>query len=417
MHTTTSRSIRVACTMLLAALAGSAFAGPITPPAGPVTSTMKTLTEVEPRIAINSVNTPGDATTMFIISQPGSYYLTSDIITTGNKIGIRILASDVTVDLNGMSVRRGAGATGGSAIRDDGNTEDAEQTITVRNGTISGFATAGNYGIYSGGNTTVAARDLSLLNCTFGVTVENGPVHASGVTATGISTTAGAGISGSTGTIINTSSVTSYGTGYDVSEGLITDSIATQCGIGARLTRARVENFNASTTFSGAVGIEASAYSTITNSLFTTMTTGIKALSIGVVIDNCTFSSGEMGVQLWSNDAIVRNNVFKSITTSGSNGICIKAEAGATRNVIENNQGSSFNYGISITAAGNTVVGNKFGNPLSSSQAIYSFPVGTRHGAVVKVNNSTSSVIVGSSTPGVIPSTLGTTEPSANLYW
>ncbi|HLP83960.1 MAG TPA: hypothetical protein VK157_06380 [Phycisphaerales bacterium] len=417
MHTVTSRSVRFACAMLLAALAGSAIAGPITPPAGPVTSTMKTMTEVEPRIAINSVNTPGDATTMFVISQPGSYYLTSDITTTGNKVGIRILASDVTVDLNGMTVRRGAGATSSSAIRDDIDTENAEQTITIRNGTIRGFATAGNYGIYSAGNTKLVARDLFLLNCAFGITVENGPLDASGITATGTSTTAGYGLSGTSGTIIAASSVSNFGTGYYVNEGLLADSVATGCGMGANVTRARVENFAASTTLSGAVGMEASAYSTVSDSLFTTMTTGIKVLGVGVLIDNCTFNSGNTGVQLWSSDAVVRNNVFKDMTTIGSNGVCIKAEAGATRNVIENNQGSNFNFGISIAAAGNTVIGNKFGNPLSSGLAIYSFPIGTRHGAIVKVNNSTSGVIVGSSTPGVIPSTLGTTEPTANLYW
>ena len=45
------------------------LAGDLTPPAGPVVSTMKDLDEVEPRIAINAVNTPGDATNSFIISQ------------------------------------------------------------------------------------------------------------------------------------------------------------------------------------------------------------------------------------------------------------------------------------------------------------------------------------------------------------
>ena len=48
------------------------LAGPLDPPAGPVTSTYKTLNEVEPRTPINVVNTPGDADSLFKITAPGS---------------------------------------------------------------------------------------------------------------------------------------------------------------------------------------------------------------------------------------------------------------------------------------------------------------------------------------------------------
>ena len=37
---------------------------------------MESLDQAEARIIVNATNTPGDATTTFIISQPGSYYLT-----------------------------------------------------------------------------------------------------------------------------------------------------------------------------------------------------------------------------------------------------------------------------------------------------------------------------------------------------
>ncbi|MCH8150310.1 MAG: hypothetical protein IH987_20420, partial [Planctomycetes bacterium] len=50
--------------VLVAATVGGIIwvsAGNLNPPSGPVTPTMKTLTEVEPRIAINATNTPGDA--------------------------------------------------------------------------------------------------------------------------------------------------------------------------------------------------------------------------------------------------------------------------------------------------------------------------------------------------------------------
>ena len=51
-----------------------AFAqGPLTPPGAPA-PTMKSLDQVEPRIAVNSTNTPGGADSLYKITQPGSYY-------------------------------------------------------------------------------------------------------------------------------------------------------------------------------------------------------------------------------------------------------------------------------------------------------------------------------------------------------
>lgn len=51
----------IAAVTALACAASIALAGPITPPPGPVTSAHKTLTEVEPRIAINATSAPGAA--------------------------------------------------------------------------------------------------------------------------------------------------------------------------------------------------------------------------------------------------------------------------------------------------------------------------------------------------------------------
>ena len=70
-----TRTVRLSLLALAVggAIAALALAGPLNPPAGPVTSTYKTLTEVEPRIAINLTNTPGDANSVFKITQRGSY--------------------------------------------------------------------------------------------------------------------------------------------------------------------------------------------------------------------------------------------------------------------------------------------------------------------------------------------------------
>src|SRR5215470_6747809 len=112
---------------VLLALGTLALAGPLDPPAGPVTSTYKTLTEVEPRTPLSQATTPGDVANQFKITQPGSYYLTGNMTaSTGSAPCILIAASDVTLDLSGFSVRNGA--TEGIRISGD--------NVTVRNGSV-----------------------------------------------------------------------------------------------------------------------------------------------------------------------------------------------------------------------------------------------------------------------------------------
>lgn len=90
----------------LAGLAASATAGPLDPPSGAIQPTYKTLSEVEARIAINGTNTPGDADSLYKITQSGSYYLTANVTgVPGPKvIGIEVTAPHVTIDLNGFVV-------------------------------------------------------------------------------------------------------------------------------------------------------------------------------------------------------------------------------------------------------------------------------------------------------------------------
>ncbi len=114
----------------------AAFAGPLNPPAGPVTSSYKTLQEVEPRIPINAVNTPGSGNVMFVISQPGSYYLTGNIDVGANMSGIGITSNNVTLDLRGFSINghqfTGTGITYMNAVR--------YGTLRIENGFVSGLA-------------------------------------------------------------------------------------------------------------------------------------------------------------------------------------------------------------------------------------------------------------------------------------
>lgn len=127
------KRMRWICLALLAAPSG---AGPLAPPAGPIASTNKTLTEVEPRTAINAANTPGGLFGTFEITKPGSYYLAGDITGVAARHGIYVATDNVTIDLNGFSVvATGTGLFSGISV--SGN------NVVIRNGTVRGWKDSG----------------------------------------------------------------------------------------------------------------------------------------------------------------------------------------------------------------------------------------------------------------------------------
>src|SRR6478735_5297203 len=94
---------RCTAPLIFACAFSTAFGqGALTPPGAPA-PTMKSLDQVEARTIVNSTNTPGDASNTFIISAPGSYYLTGNLTGVSGKSGIQINADDVSLDLNGFS--------------------------------------------------------------------------------------------------------------------------------------------------------------------------------------------------------------------------------------------------------------------------------------------------------------------------
>lgn len=115
----------------------SAWAGDLNPSAPPTAGTMKSLSDIEPRTAVQSL--PGSASALFVISQPGSYYLTAGITVTELKHGISIEASNVTLDLCGFTLTGAVDMASSDELAYDGiRIWTGCKNITIRNGVIQG---------------------------------------------------------------------------------------------------------------------------------------------------------------------------------------------------------------------------------------------------------------------------------------
>jgi hypothetical protein len=103
----------------------SAFGqGSLTPP-GPPGPAMLTLSQVEPRTPVSSLP--------YTITQPGSYYATTNLTEAGGTNGVTIACGSVTLDLRGFTLSGGAGSLTGILI------DGALTNVTVENGTVSGW--------------------------------------------------------------------------------------------------------------------------------------------------------------------------------------------------------------------------------------------------------------------------------------
>ena len=124
----------VKCFFLLLILNGqlskAVAQGTLAPPGAPG-PTMKTLSQIEPRTPISAVP--------FIISTPGSYYATTNLISSVSGSAITIACGDVTLDLNGFTLQPAIPGTIGNGIY----VQNTLTNIVVRNGAVTGWGDNG----------------------------------------------------------------------------------------------------------------------------------------------------------------------------------------------------------------------------------------------------------------------------------
>ena len=129
MNHRSSLRLLAASAALLGAI-GTARAGALEPPAGPIAPTMKTLDQVESRRPIHQSDLP------LAITTNGAYYLAENLRANQNGVDmINVFADYVSIDLNGFSID---GAGQGVVAADCIQIESNVRTFAVSNGTIRG---------------------------------------------------------------------------------------------------------------------------------------------------------------------------------------------------------------------------------------------------------------------------------------
>ncbi|MCC6230850.1 MAG: right-handed parallel beta-helix repeat-containing protein [Phycisphaerales bacterium] len=397
-----NRNALIALVVATAGLVTSAVlvAGPLNPPGGAVASTYKTLTEVEPRIAINATNTPGDSDSLYRITQPGSYYLTGNITGVTGKLGIEIAASGVTLDLSGFTLTGSQTTLAGISYTPGSSSLGG---ATIRNGTVVGW----------GGN------GIDLLGSGTAALVED--VQANSNWLNGISISSFSAV------------VRACRTFQNLQRGVVVSSDA--------LVESCVFNSNGTGGLSGANGV------TVRTCTFRANPGEAVSLVMGGNVADCTVEGGGHGVHLLDlgsvtgctiagtfgslggisvqNYCTVRHNTCSAndgggiraaaycvitdntcATNTGSSGTVPGITAGSN-NRIEANTVSSNNRGIVVTGTGCVIVRN-----IACSNSInYALASGNRFGPIVVT------ALGGAVSGNTATSVLSTTDPWANFAY
>ncbi|HVZ94991.1 MAG TPA: right-handed parallel beta-helix repeat-containing protein [Phycisphaerales bacterium] len=350
----------------------SVFAGDLTPPAGPVLPTPGP----EPRTPIDAVHTPGDATALFIISQAGSYYLTGPVNGVSGKAGIRVAASNVTIDLMGYTLKGVAGSTDGITLPTSGilNT-------VIRNGTVSSW---GQDGI-----------DVQL-----GTEARIEDVAAFGNTSRGIQV-------GQTGVIVRCTASTNGSIGFFTSTACtISESTARINGgdgfsLGARSV---IRGCTASANVGAGISLGTGAGAWQCTSSGSTAGSGIVTAAAAIIV-GCNASGNALNGIDATSDCVIQGNICDSNGSAVADGSGIRITN--TDNRIEGNNCTDNDIGIHVIASGNLIIRNSCSGNTGGNWDLVANNV---YGTIVDRTAPASPAV----TTDSAASTLGSTDANAN---
>ncbi|MBU6412609.1 MAG: right-handed parallel beta-helix repeat-containing protein [Planctomycetes bacterium] len=371
MKTSSNRILTTSITLALAAVAGSALAGPLNPPPGPITSTMKPLGDVEPRTVINSTNTPGDATNMFVISQPGSYYLSGNVAVSAGKNGIKITSSHVTLDLNGFTVYGFSGSLDGITT-----SNVFQMGIKIKNGIVRTFGLDGidlTGSVMTWPQSVVIENVQSTDNSDHGIRINDGQVRDCIVLK---NRDKGLVAIANHSTFVRGVTARDNGTG------------------GIYTVLARIQDCVAEA--NGVTGIHVDNRGDVISCTSNGNTTGFY-IGSGSLRDSTAINNSSAGVFM---TGLCENNLFRNEASLGNFGIRIN---GAARTVVKGNQVVGFTSGIDGAYSSDLIFSNYFTSCTTAISGLPNLRVGT-------INNATLTPVSGNSGGG-----LGTTDPYANI--
>jgi parallel beta-helix repeat protein len=387
---------RAAACALFASLVAApcALAGDLTPPGAP-SSTMKALDVVEPRIPVGPLTTPGDADSIYRITQPGSYYLTGEVLGKAGFHGVQIEASDVSLDLMGFTVRGVAGARSGLLV--SGGTRNG---VAVTNGVFRDWP---EYGCSMGSAEGAFASGLRLVANGFdGMTIRSGVVENctarengfGGFRATQATVFRGCMAEGNAGDGINagiTASVLNCAAILNGDDGIVVGSASSILGCASQQ--------NAGDGYAIDFG------STLRDSGARSNTGRGVAAGEGSTIVNNSLDRNQLDGISVSRRSLVMNNTC-SLNGNGSTtgaGILVTADD----NRIEGNNLVGNDTGLDVNSSGNFIVRNT----ASGNATNWDIVASNRVGVIVSAPNS---IAILGSTGGA---GVGSTDPWANFSY
>lgn len=370
-----------------------AFAGPLNPPVGPVAPTPGP----EPRIAVSAINTPGDADSLFKISQPGSYYLTGNVTGVVGKHGIEIAATGVTLDLNGFELRGVAGSLDGvSATGSDAS------NLAVRNGSVREWGGDGVDLTATSSATNTVVDVIASANGGDGIVVS----FRSMVSRCVATDNGGNGfVSQTSATISECIANANLGDGFNVASNCaISVCAAFENGGDGFQGGSSVSITNCSADRNTLNGIQLNTACTITGcAVLSNDAIGIRT-NDGCVITNCSSRTNQLDGIYVTDSCIV---MFNTSSANGSAGFGAGIHAVGVDNRIEANNCMTSDIGIDVDSAGNFIARNV----CSGNGSNWEVAVGNVCFVVLATNTG---VAISGDSGGVSP---GSTNPNANYSY